>query len=102
MAVQKDVDALRAELSRMIAEEPPDLYSLLSELRRVLGSDVQIRSLKVQADSFVIEAISLNPLRLMQGFRGSTFFSSVKLSQVIPDPLSGKERFSFSGVFHAR
>ena len=102
LAVQKEVDALRAGLSRMAAEKPQDIYMLLSELTRVLGSEVQIRSLQVQTDSFQIEAVGTNPLKLMEGFRDNAFFSSVKLSQVVPDPRLGKERFSFSGVFHAR
>lgn len=102
MAVQKEVDALRAELSSMSAEKPQDIYLLLSELTRVLGSAVQIRDMQVQGDSFQIEAVGSNPLKLMEGFRDNAYFSVVKLSQVVPDPRSSRERFSLSGVFHAR
>ena len=102
LAAQKAGDVLRAELSRMSAEKPQDVYLLLSELTRVLGGTVQVRGVRVQADSFQIEAVGSNPLKLMEGFRDNAFFASVKLSQVVPDPQSGKERFSFSGVFHGR
>lgn len=100
--LQKDVDALRAELARIDSARPQDLYLFLSELTGVLGEDVQIRSIQIQEDGFQIEAVGSNPLRLMEGFRNSALFDAVKLSQVVPDARSGKERFSFSGVFHAR
>ena len=101
-ALQKEVDALRMELSRMSAEKPEDIYVFLSELTRVLGSEVLLRSLHIQSDTFQIEAVGSNPLKLMENFRENAFFDSVKLSQVVPDPRLGRERFSLSGVFHAR
>lgn len=102
ISLEKEVDALRSELARMDSARPQDLYLFLSELTGVLGGDVQIRSLQVQGDTFQIEAAGSNPLKLMEGFRDSALFDAVKLSQVVPDARSGKERFSFSGVFHAR
>ncbi len=102
IVLQKQVEGLRSELARLDSAEPQDLYLFLSELTRALGDDVQIRSLQVQGDSFQIEAAGSNPLKVMEGFRDSARFDAVKLSQVVPDVRSGKERFSFSGVFHAR
>jgi hypothetical protein len=102
IAVQAEMDSLRAETTKLNAERPQDIYLLLSSLAAVLGSEVRIRSLQVHGDSFQVEAIGANPLRLMERFREHPLFETVKLSQVIPDPRLGKERFSFSGVFHGR
>jgi hypothetical protein len=102
LAIQKEVDDLSSELSKLQAEKPQDLYLFLSELSSVLGGEAQIRSMTFQGDGFQIEAVGSNPLKLMEGFRNRPSFDNVKLSQVVPDARTGKERFSFSGAFHAR
>jgi hypothetical protein len=102
IAAQKEVEDLRTELAKMQAREPQDLYVLLSELSTVLGGDAQILSITVRERSFQIEALGKNPLKLMEGFRTRDAFKDVRLSQVVPDARSGKERFSFSGGFNAR
>ncbi len=102
IAAQKEVADLGAELSRMQAHEPPDLYALLSELSSVLSGDAQILGITVRERSFQVEAVGRNPLKLMEGFRSRAAFKDVRLSQVVPDARSGKERFSFSGGFDAR
>ncbi|MGA2641448.1 MAG: hypothetical protein ABSG21_11185 [Spirochaetia bacterium] len=102
LAAQESVDELSAELSKIDAKKPQDTYRLLSELSRVLGSNVQIQSLEIQGDAFRIEAVGSNPLRSMEGFRDNRFFSGIKLSQVVPAAHSGEERFSFSGVSRVR
>jgi hypothetical protein len=102
IAVQAAVDSLRAETAKLNAEKPQDIYLLLSSLALVLGSDVRVRSLQVHDDSFQVDAVGANPLRLMEKFREYPLFETVKLSQVIPDQQLGRERFSFSGVFHGR
>ncbi len=102
LQVQKETEALAAELSKMREDKPQDLYLLLSELSSVLGSEARIRSLTVRDNGFQAEAISASPLKLMEGFKDHAIFRDVKLSQVIPDARTGKERFSFSGVFDAK
>ncbi len=102
VAAQKEVDELRNELSRMKAREPADMYALLSELSAVLGGDAQILSMTVRERSFQAEALGKNPLKLMERFRTDEAFRDVRLSQVVPDARSGKERFSFSGGINAR
>ena len=99
LALQKDVDDLQAELARLNAAEPVDAYRFLSELSRVLGENVQIRSIDLQGNAFRIEATGANPLRLMEGFQNNGLFKAVKLSQVVPDARTDRERFSFSGVY---
>jgi hypothetical protein len=102
LTLQKEVDELNAELSKLQAEKPQDLYALLSELSAVLGGEARIKSMTFQGEAFQVEAIGSNPLKLMEGFKDLPSFRNVRLSQVVPDAVSGKERFSFSGVFHAR
>ena len=102
LGLQKDVETLSARLAGMQAHRPLDVWLFLSELSRVLGGDARIRSLEVKGDAFRVEALGSNPLRLMETFRGNPFFSDLELSQVVPDARTGKERFSFSGVFRVR
>ena len=102
LTLQKEVDDLNAELERLQAEKPQDLYAFLSELSAILGGETRIRRLTFQGDAFQIEAIGANPLKLMEGFKDRPSFRNVRLAQVVPDAASGRERFSFSGVFHAR
>ncbi len=102
IAIQKDVEGLTAELAKIQGQKPQDLYLFFSELSAILGSGVTISSVEVNNGNFRIDAVGSNPLRLMEGFAGNPSFSGVKLSQSVPDERSGKERFSFSGVFHAR
>jgi hypothetical protein len=102
IAAEKETEDLRAELSRMAAREPEDLYALFSELSLVLGGDTQILNITVRERTFQVDALGENPLKLMEGFRARPAFTDVRLAQVVPDSLSGKERFSFSGGFDAR
>jgi len=100
--MQAEVESLAAERDRREARKPGDVYLLLSELSQALGDGVRLRSLLVRDDSFQGEAVGVNPLALMEGFRARSSFSAMKLSAVVPDGKSGSERFSFSGVFHGR
>jgi hypothetical protein len=102
VVIEEEVNELTREISGLEAREPLDVYLLFSELSAVLGSETRIRNLTIRDNGFQIEAVGSNPLKLMDGFRNRLSFSDVRLSQVIPDAKSGKERFSFSGVFHAR
>ncbi len=102
LALRKSVDDLSASLSRITERKPQDTYQFLSELADVLRNDAQVRSLEIDGDTFRIEAKGLNPLQLMEGFRDNPRFGAVRLSQVVPEPRSVKERFSISGVFRAR
>jgi hypothetical protein len=102
LALQQELDALLAERERLDAEKPRDLYLLLSELSGVLGDAARIRSITVRDDGFQLDATGNNPLRLMEGFKARGAFSDMKLSQVVPDADSLRERFSISGVFHGR
>ncbi len=102
VGMEGEVDSLSAQLSSLKARQPLDVYLLFSELSSVLGSGTRIRTITLRGDSFQIEAVGTNPLKLMEEFRSHPSFSDVKLSQVIPDAASGRERFSFSGVFNAR
>ena len=102
VGMETQVDALSQELAGLKERQPLDVYLLFSELSSVLGSGTRIRTITLRGDSFQIEAVGTNPLKLMEDFRSHPSFSDVKLSQVIPDAASGRERFSFSGVFNAR
>jgi hypothetical protein len=100
--MQAEVESLAAERDRREAKRPGDPYLLLSELSRALGSGVLLRSMSFRDESFQGEAIGLNPLALMEAFQARLSFSAVKLSPIVPDGKTGRERFSFSGVFHGR
>lgn len=98
---RKETEALEAEIRRIAARKPPDLYGFLSALAAVLDGDAVIRSLTVRDDGFRIEAVGSDSLRLMEGFGGNPAFRDVRLSQVVPEERTGRERFSFSGAFDA-
>ncbi|MGO9307791.1 MAG: PilN domain-containing protein [Spirochaetia bacterium] len=102
LAMRKSVDELSAVISRIEEKRPRDSYRLLSALARVLGRGVQIQNLQIQGDTFRIEAAGFNALRMMDGFRDNPWFGDVRLSAVVPDGRSGRERFSLSGVSHVR
>jgi hypothetical protein len=102
LAMRRELDALLSERARLEAALPPDLYSLLSELSIVLGDAARIRGITVRDDGFLLDATGSDPLSLMQGFKARDTFSNLKLSQVVPDPGSLRERFSIQGVFHGR
>ena len=102
LAAQRDLETLRAEKVRLDAKAPRDLYRLLSELSIVLGDAARIQGLTVRDDAFQLDAVGTNPLALMEGLKTRADFSDLRLSQVVPDPTTGKERFSISGVFHGR
>jgi hypothetical protein len=102
LAAQKDLDTLLAEKARLDARTPRDIYLLLSELSTVLGDAARIQNITLRDASFQVDAVGTNPLRLMEGLKARASFSDLKLSQVVPDPKTGKERFSISGVFHDR
>ncbi len=102
LAIQKEIDDLGARSARLTAQQPRDISLLLSELAAVLGDGARLRSLSVRDDSFQGDAVGTNPLTLMEGFKTHPFFTGMKLAQVVPDPKTGKELFSFSGVFSAR
>ncbi len=101
LAVQEEIDALTARGARLDAQQPRDLYLLLSELSAVLGDSARIRSLTVRENSFQVDAVGTNPLKLMEGFKSRSSFADMKLAQVVPDPRTGRELFSFSGVFRS-
>lgn len=101
IGLQKEAEELAAELVGMKAQKPQDMYRFLSELSDVLGRGVRIQSLEIQDGEFRIDAVGGNPLKLMEGFKNNGSFGGVKLSQVVPDAQSGKERFSLTGGFIA-
>jgi hypothetical protein len=102
LAMQQELDALLAERARLDAGMPRDLYLLLAELSVVIGDAARIRSITVRDDSFQLDATGNDPFRLMEGFKARDAFSAMKLSQVVPDADTRRERFSISGVFHDR
>jgi hypothetical protein len=102
LAVQGQIDTLTARAARLDAQQPRDLYLLLSELSAVLGDNALIRSLTVRDDGLQVDAAGTNPLKLMEGFKSRRTFTDIKLAQVVPDPKTGRELFSFSGTFRPR
>jgi hypothetical protein len=102
LAVQREVADLDAELSRLDARRPRDVYLLISVLSKVLGDEVRISTLSVNGDKFTLEALGTSSFRLMESFKANPAFLDLTLSQVVTDVGSGKERFSISGVFRGR
>jgi hypothetical protein len=99
LEVQGQIDGLTATAARLDAQQPRDLYLFLSELSAVLGDNARIRSLTVRDDAFQVDAAGTNSLKLMEGFTSRSSFAGMKLAQVVPDPRTGRELFSFSGTF---
>jgi hypothetical protein len=99
LALQKEIDGLKVERDRLNARTPRDVYLLLSELSVVLGDHARIQSISIQDDNFQVDALGTNALSLMDGFKARPGFKNMRLAQVVPDPQSGRERFSFSGTF---
>ncbi len=102
LAVRKEAEDLAARAARLSAGQPRDAYQLLSDLSAVLGDNVRLRTLTLSEDSFQLQAVGENPLKLMEAFASRPSFSGMRLSQVVPDPRTGMELFSISGVYRAR
>jgi len=102
LGLQKEIEGLKAERDRLVERTPRDAYLLMSDLYRILGENVRIRSLTLQDDGFQVDATGSNALPLMEEFKGHGEFTDIKLAQVVPEAGSGRERFTFSGKFHGR
>lgn len=96
-ALADEVAALEARLGQLRARRPPDPYRVLSELQRLLPEGTHIESFVMEKRRFQLEAVGSNPLALMEGFQGSALLESVKLTQIVPLPDSGRELFKITG-----
>lgn len=99
LALQKEISALTTEQRELESRTPRDVYALLSELESVLGEGARVQTITIQDRVFQVDATGSNALILMEGFKSRGYFANVKLSQVVPDAKTGRERFSFSGTF---
>jgi hypothetical protein len=102
LSIGKVVEDLEKAIARLDAMRPRDLYASLSELLEVLGEETQVVALTLRDEAFEVDAVGTNSLRLMERFQAHEGFGEVKLSHVIPDAQSGRERFSFAGSFRVR
>lgn len=102
LAIRKEDEALEAAVVRMEAMRPRDVYASLSSLLDVLGEETQLVGLTLRDETFQVEAIGTNSLGLMERLRAHESFGEVRLSRVVPEAQSGRERFSFAGSFRVR
>jgi len=102
LLLQDEIGDLERSIGVLEARRPLDVYAALSAVGRTLGGEATIESLVLRGGAFQIEAVASDPLGIMERFRRSESFEEAKLSQVVPDPRTGAERFSFSGSFRGK
>jgi cell division protein FtsB len=101
-ALEAEAAVLTAERDRLSALMPEDPWLLLSELQAALGNGAKVHAVSFHSGAFQVSASSADPLLLMEHCRNRGCFAELKLGPVVPDPASGRERFSFSGVFRGK
>ncbi len=98
---RKRLDELSREWAALEARRPVDVYRLLSELSRVLGTEVRVGSLIVDGRLFQVEGESHAALELVARLREDPWFEGVRLLQIVPSQ-AGLERFRLTGAFRAQ
>jgi hypothetical protein len=103
LALEKEIEELKARSAAPDRARPADPYRVLSELQAVLGPGTRINSIVLDRGTFQLEAVGPDPLRLMEVFksRGESF-ENVKLIQIVPLKDSSRELFRITGYAHAQ
>ena len=100
---RKRFEALSQDLAALESRRPVDVYRLLSELSRVLGSEVRVASLIVDGRLFQVEAEGRAALELVARLREDPWFEGVRLLQIVPSAtVAGQERFRLTGAYRAQ
>jgi hypothetical protein len=103
LALQGEIEALKARTAALEGKHPPDPYRVLTELAAVLGPDTRINSFLLERGTFQLEAVGANPLRLMEVFKSrGEAFQRVKLIQIVPLKNTDRELFRITGYANAQ
>jgi len=95
--LQREIDALRADLDALRTNRPPDPGRVLGELALVLGTGARLESFSLENGLFQLEAVGSNPLELMERFASSESFDDVRLLQIVPEKDGVRELFRLTG-----
>ncbi len=102
LALEAEIEALKARSAAMQGRRPADPYRVLAELASVLGAGTRINSFVLQRGTFQLEAVGADPLRLMEVFKGrGEVFRDVKLIQIVPLQNADRELFRITGYANA-
>lgn len=99
--LEREAGKLEEALRALQARRPVDPYRALAGLQAVLPAEVRIRSFLLERNAFQVEAVALDPLRLMEAFRRSGVFDEVRMVQVVPLKDEAGELFRLTGRLRA-
>ena len=101
VALQQEIDALKAQAAVLNKQRPADPYRVLAELRSILQPGTRINSFVIEKGFFQMEAVGANALQLMEAFKDRASFENVKLVQIVPMKSTNLELFRITGFAHA-
>ncbi len=99
--LQKEAEKLEEQLRSLQRRRVADPYRVLAALQSVLQGEVRVRSFQLEKNAFQLEAVAVNPLRLMEAFGRSGAFEEVRMVQVIPLKDEQGELFRLTGRLRA-
>jgi hypothetical protein len=103
LALEQEIEALKARSAALEGKRPADPYQVLSELVSVLGPGTRINSFLLERGTFQLEAVGTNPLRLMEVFKSrGEVFQNVRLIQIVPLKNADRELFRITGYANAQ
>ena len=91
-----EIAASEGKYEKLLAEEAPDMYAVVSSVAADTGPGSRILGLIVQEGEFRMEAEGPDALAALSKLELSGDFDSVKLHQSLPIA-AGRERFTISG-----
>jgi hypothetical protein len=96
-------EALEAQLAEAEDLRTRNTFLFLSRLEERLGEDTEILRLVLdERNGFQLEGRTPESLSLVSRLGESSWFSSIRLTGVAKDPVTGKERFNLLGVYGER
>jgi hypothetical protein len=91
-----EISASEGAYEKLLAEETPDMYAVISSVAAGMGPGCRILSLVVREGEFRVEAEGPDALAALSKLELSGDFAIVKLHQSLPIA-AGRERFTISG-----
>jgi hypothetical protein len=88
--------SLETEYSELIEKKKIKPFDVINIISSCMDRDAHINSLTIKNNSFQLEAIAKDPLKILNLFEGNRQISSINMHQVLP--VAGGERFSLDAV----
>ncbi len=97
--LENELAVLRAKVEELTRRPFAQPYVVLSELGVILGGRARIDSFFIEGNFFQIDAVSLDPLVLMQRFEKHPHFRNLRITQVVPEGNTDRRRFTLTGEY---